>query len=308
MGLNPSEVINLIKTKWDEIHSNTNVFRYKIANEEKRFVNNKYYLQLNPNRGVKRRTPEQMENISQPFDKNKFNFCKVSKDEVMFHFKQDKGMILKLLSLFMNKIYSYHTVLINASPINKYHSLLCPFLEDCLPQIITKDSLMLAVKFMLMAENRDLRLGYNSLLAMASVNHLHFHIFIVENDLPVETVVSKCIPVKGPLYRFENTYPIPTFCFEIGSVGTKIDDVYKLLEYFLHKNIAHNMFLTRGNSVASNNEVLRILIWPRTSCLHIKQFDAFNIACCELSGWLPVYSKLKLCLLYFGIKIFIFFF
>lgn len=46
MGLNPSEVINLIKTKWDEIHSNTNVFRYKIANEEKRFVNNKYYLQV----------------------------------------------------------------------------------------------------------------------------------------------------------------------------------------------------------------------------------------------------------------------
>lgn len=35
-----------IKTRWEKVHSNTSVFRYKIDSMEERFVDNKYLLQV----------------------------------------------------------------------------------------------------------------------------------------------------------------------------------------------------------------------------------------------------------------------
>ncbi|CAH2235881.1 jg9875 [Pararge aegeria aegeria] len=184
-----------------------------------------------------------------------------------------------------------HIFVVNVSPISRYHTLLCPSVDKCLPQVVTKHSLKLVIDLLLGAEDRDLRIAFNSLCALASVNHLHYHIFIEKNNLPVETV--KCKQIKGPLYRFED-YPVPAFCFLITKRSPKVDEIYKLIEFFLHNSIAHNIFVTRGDCIRGENldddAVYRFLIWPRKSSAGVKQLAAFNVATCELSGWFAVHS------------------
>ncbi|XP_034836496.1 GDP-D-glucose phosphorylase 1 [Maniola hyperantus] len=279
MKINGPKFTELIKTKWNDMHSNTSVFRYKIDNIQERIVDKKYLLQLNPNRITKRRTPEQIVDICQQFDKNKFNFTKISNEEILFEFKADNND-------------DTHIFVVNVSPISRYHTLLCPSLDKCLPQVVTKHSLEMVIDLLLLAEDCDLRIAFNSLCALASVNHLHYHLFIEKHTLPIETV--KCKHVKGPLYCFEN-YPAPAFCFEITKKSPKIDEIFKLIEFFLDKSIAHNIFVTRGDPVEENLEndemSYRFVIWPRKSCVGVKQLLAFNVAACELSGWFVVHSN-----------------
>lgn len=82
------------------------------------------------------------------------------------------------------------TFLVNNSPLTKYHSLICPRLTENLPQIITKESIELAIDIITGLNNRSYRIGYNSLGAFASVNHLHMHLICVEEKLFVEDAVS----------------------------------------------------------------------------------------------------------------------
>jgi hypothetical protein len=91
-------------------------------------------------------------------------------------------------------------------------------------------------------------------------------------------------------------YPAKAFCFQVknGDSGSEVArNVFKLIQYFLDKSIAHNIFLTRGVDIVTgeNNDDIRILIWPRKSCVGMKQLGSFNVAVCELSGWFPVYGK-----------------
>lgn len=44
---NLSRFSSLLKTKWDEIHNETDIFRYKIDDLEERIVDGKYFLQVN---------------------------------------------------------------------------------------------------------------------------------------------------------------------------------------------------------------------------------------------------------------------
>ncbi|XP_059046741.1 GDP-D-glucose phosphorylase 1 [Achroia grisella] len=275
--------IQLLKQKWDELHSETGLFRYKILNLQKKSIDDKYVIQLNPDRGTKRRMPEHIENICQPFNNNEFNFTKISPKEILFYLTDDNES-------------SQHALLVNVSPLSHYHTLVCPSINNCLPQIVTLESLQLAVKIFYLAGDRDLRFAFNSLCGLASVNHLHYHLFLEKSNLPVESI--KCTHLINDIYYFDD-YPIPGFCFEIQDQNSAMkvtSEIYKLLEYFLEKSIAHNIFITRGQTVKQRSsdidrDVLRILIWPRKSSVIAKQTNAFNIAACEISGWFTVYNS-----------------
>ncbi|XP_026318124.1 GDP-D-glucose phosphorylase 1 [Hyposmocoma kahamanoa] len=188
-----------------------------------------------------------------------------------------------------------HKLIVNVSPITRYHSLLCPSVNNNLPQWVTEDSLRLVLEVMFLAQDRNLRIGFNSLCAMASVNHLHYHLFLENHDLPVENI--KCTQIKGPLYAFDETYPIPAFCFEVPSpqsINGISKEIYKLIEHLLKNCIAHNIFITRGSNLVpgeQNLEIIRIIIWPRKSSPKPKILTTFYVGLCELSGWFPVYSQ-----------------
>ncbi|XP_047027642.1 GDP-D-glucose phosphorylase 1 [Helicoverpa zea] len=265
--------LSSLTAKWMELHKDTEIFRYKIDNLEERIVDGKYLLQLNPDRQTKRRTPEAMNNIQQPFDEKKFNFNKVSPEEVLFSISEDADT---------------HTVLVNVSPISQYHSLICPSVNKCLPQVVTLESLQLVIQIMFLAEDWDIRIGFNSMCGFASVNHLHYHIFVEKNSLYVEKM--KWHHLKGNTYCLDKTYPVPAFCFELQkqSYAQTLKEVWKVLEYFLNKSIAHNILFTKRR-LDGNGDVC-VIIWPRRSTTGAKKLAAFNVAVLELSGWFPIYD------------------
>ncbi|KAJ0172653.1 hypothetical protein K1T71_011792 [Dendrolimus kikuchii] len=270
------EFTNVLKSKWNKIHDESTVFRYKIDKIGEKMLD-KYFLQLNPDRCLKRRIPELIENIMQPFDIDKFNFNKVSKEEVMF--------------TFTSKDNDTHTILVNVSPISRYHSLLCPFVNECLPQVMTEDSLKLTLDLLFLMQDRELRIGFNSLCAFASVNHLHYHLLFEKTTLAVETADVQHI--KGNLYKIDK-YPVPAFCFEVQkeTCNTTTREIFMLLKYFLDHSIAHNILITNKRSSGKfDKDVARVFIWVRKSTSGVKNFTAFNVAVCELSGWFPIFSE-----------------
>lgn len=135
-----------------------------------------------------RRTPQTITSVVQPFKENVFNFKKVNECEIVLHclstYKSSEGLI---------------TFLINNSPLTKFHSLICPRLQDSLPQIITKECIEFAIDFITGLSDRSYRIGYNSLGAFASVNHLHMHLIQVPERLFVEDVVSPSQSLNTPL-------------------------------------------------------------------------------------------------------------
>ena len=61
----------------------------------------------------------------------------------------------------------------NVSPIMENHSILVPYIESNLPQMLSPELIELVMQL----DCQDgLKLLYNSLGANASVNHLHFHL------------------------------------------------------------------------------------------------------------------------------------
>lgn len=71
---------------------------------------------------------------------------------------------------------SPNLVLINVSPIEYGHVLLCPRVLDCLPQNLDPSTARLALHFALEVGSPYLRVGFNSLGAFATINHLHFQV------------------------------------------------------------------------------------------------------------------------------------
>lgn len=128
-----------------------------------------------------RRKPQIITSIHQPFDENTFNFNQVLPCEILFHCLDHINENTK-----QNKI----TFLINNSPLTKYHSLICPNVSENIPQILTLNSIRYVTDMILGFDDRNYRIGFNSLGAFASVNHLHFHLIHIEENLFVENAVS----------------------------------------------------------------------------------------------------------------------
>lgn len=137
--------------------------------------------QLNVERSTQRRPPQQITSIAQPFDAASFNFNKVNDCEILIkcnyrlHGRSDTDALV--------------TFLINNSPLTRYHSLICPRLSDNLSQILTEQSIRFAVDVLRGFDDNCYRIGFNSLGAFASVNHLHMHLMHIEMDLFIENVV-----------------------------------------------------------------------------------------------------------------------
>ena len=65
---------------------------------------------------------------------------------------------------------------LQVSPIEYGHVLLIPRVLDHLPQRIDPESFLLALQMAAEAASPYFRLGYNSLGAFATINHLHFQV------------------------------------------------------------------------------------------------------------------------------------
>jgi len=111
--------------------------------------------------------------ISIPYDENGFNFNKPFMAKECFWEGQLRG---KQIDLFYNKY-----------PFADLHGLFVPERKACMPQLLTQElnEYMWQVTEELSNTLPGLGFGYNSYGAYASVNHLHFQMFIELAGLPI---------------------------------------------------------------------------------------------------------------------------
>lgn len=99
-----------------------------------------------------------------PADPSKFNFVKASTDEDLLMVMDDGARSV---------------VKVNISPIINGHVLYTPYIDEILPQFIDSVRVLSnALSFYQWAlkGNKDLLMGYNSVGAQSSINHLHFQL------------------------------------------------------------------------------------------------------------------------------------
>eukprot|EP00775_Hariotina_reticulata_P005628 gene5628-5867_t len=195
---------------WEE-RAEQGLFRYDVTACPTKVVPGLYgfVAQLNEGRYSKKRPTEfRVDQVVQTFDTSKFNFNKAFKREVLFAFEpQSKPGAASKFEEAGRCNGSPNVVLINVSPIDYGHVLLCPRVLDCIPQrsggggdadggfigssaVLSGPTFLTALHFALEVGNPYLRVGFNSLGAFATINHLHFQAYYLHAPLPCERAPS----------------------------------------------------------------------------------------------------------------------
>ncbi|CAL5402735.1 unnamed protein product [Camellia sinensis] len=213
---------SLLLGEWED-RMQKGLFRYDVTACETKVIPGGYgfIAQLNEGRHLKKRPTEfQVDKVLQPFDGNKFNFTKVGQEEVLFQFEASEDNDVQFFpNAPIDVENSPSVVAINVSPIEYGHVLLIPRILECLPQRIDKDSFLLALYMAVEAGNPYFRLGYNSLGAFATINHLHFQAYYLAVPFPIEKAPTvKITDLNGGVKTSELlNYPIRGLVFEGGN-------------------------------------------------------------------------------------------
>jgi len=201
---------------WDE-RAERGLFRYDVTACPTRVLPGVwgFVAQLNEGRAnLKRPTEFRVDAVVQPFDGAKFNFKKAYAREVLFAFEprpggdharplpgnplgaggRAPGVPPPVLQESARVGPSPHLVVINVSPIDYGHVLLVPRALCDLPQLLSPETLRLALQFAQEAANPYLRVGFNSLGAYATINHLHFQAYYLAATMPYERAPTTLLP------------------------------------------------------------------------------------------------------------------
>lgn len=295
-----SKFDNELKETWDAA-VDAGYFTYRLDSVEGRIAPGKYslYIQLNELRFTKRRKPDPMNRVSEPFNPAKFNFTKVHSKEVLFELSPKHRTEADT---------DHHLMIINVSPLEYGHSLLVPSINSCLPQILTEEALLLSLETAMLTNHRGFRLGFNSLCAYSSVNHLHFHTWYSENPSYLEAV--DVIPVCEDVFEVRD-YATTMFVFELGpqtNACLLAREIHQVSSYFVSNEVAHTYLILRGNKCSatsqngdavnqeSDHSVIRVFLWPRNPVCgsQVKssyESDERPMAVCELSGFVAVETR-----------------
>ncbi|KAL6993953.1 Phosphate metabolism transcription protein [Sarracenia purpurea var. burkii] len=243
---------NLLLGQWEE-RMTRGLFRYDVTACETKIIPGKYSFiaQLNEGRHLKKRPTEfRVDQVLQPFDENKFNFSKVGQEEVLFRFEQSNDKNSHFFPSSPVNADSPNVVAINVSPIEYGHVLLIPRVLDCLPQMIDHESFFLAVHMAKEAAEPFFRVGYNSLGAFATINHLHFQAYYLSVPFPVEKVQTERIMAGkeqadgGVMVSQLLNYPVRGLVFEGGIKMRDLSDAVASACICLQKkNIPFNVLI-----------------------------------------------------------------
>ncbi|XP_013714674.2 GDP-L-galactose phosphorylase 2-like [Brassica napus] len=231
---------SLLLGEWED-RFQRGLFRYDVTACETKVIPGKYgfIAQLNEGRHLKKRPTEfRVDKVLQPFDANKFNFTKVSPEELLFQFEADMPL---------DADNSPSVVAINVSPIEYGHVLLIPRVLDCLPQRIDHKSLLLALHMAVEAANPYFRVGYNSLGAFATINHLHFQAYYLAMPFPIEKAHSLKISTTNDGVRISKlmSYPVRGLLFAGGNSIKELSDTVSNASVCLqNNNIPFNILIS----------------------------------------------------------------
>ncbi|KYN04430.1 UPF0580 protein C15orf58 [Cyphomyrmex costatus] len=253
---NESSFDNILRRTWKQAEE-IKAFRYILNIKDQKILKGKYrfLVQLNPERSQYRRAPESVTSMAQSFSSTRFNFTKLTQQEILFHIGNGD---------------SNDIIAINASPLEQSHCLFLAERLKCLPQVMTE----------------SLRAFFNSLCALASVNHLHWHLYYLKYEMLLEYIdVSSYI--YGIYLLLE--YPAKGFCLKLSDFKNIKDfasRAFFIVNYLQLRQMAHNVYITRAK-LKSNDKLyndVRIYIWVRKSFTGIKDVTAILPAVCEFFG------------------------
>lgn len=254
--------------EWDR-KAAQGLFRYDVTECESKATDGVYgfIAQLNEGRATKKRATEfRVDQVCQTFDASKFNFTKAAMKEVLFQFKAGATTTTQYHASG-SCTPSPNLVLINVSPIEYGHMLLVPRVNDCIPQLVDQTTTLFALQFVREVANPFFRLGYNSLGAFGTINHLHFQGYYLQMPYPVErapTVPVATFPEKVRGVRVERleAYPVHGWVF---SGAANVDSMASLVGALCMKlqtlNVPHNLLICDMGE--------RVMLWPQ--CFAEKQ-------------------------------------
>uniref|UniRef100_A0A7C9ABC0 GDP-D-glucose phosphorylase 1 n=1 Tax=Opuntia streptacantha TaxID=393608 RepID=A0A7C9ABC0_OPUST len=225
---------DLLLGQWED-RMRRGLFRYDVTLCETKVIPGRYgfIAQLNEGRHLKKRPTEfRVDQVLQPFDDNKFNFTKVGQEEALFRFEPSNHHMAYYFpsAPISPESKSPNIVAINVSPIEYGHVLLIPRIFDCLPQMIDRTSFLTALYFAKEAADPFFRVGYNSLGAFATINHLHFQAYYLQVPFPSEKAPTqkisegKGIPHNGVVISQLLNYPVRGLVFEGGNTIKDLSD------------------------------------------------------------------------------------
>ncbi|KAE8618134.1 hypothetical protein XENTR_v10009281 [Xenopus tropicalis] len=311
-----------LQSKWEE-KMNEGLFRYPLRNVQTKILPGSvsYVAQLNIQRSINRRKPEDIWSVQQKFNPNQFNYNKIKSEEIVFQMIRSEaehsvdshivqGSMVNGMgssecksgstpqgSCTLECKSSCTLVVINVSPLEFGHVLFMPDPSLCLPQILTENLMLFGMESVFLSSHPGFRVGFNSLGGFASVNHLHLHGFYLDHELLIESSCSKplCPEIN---FHLVTHFPAPGFLFYTDGKDLKstAQKICKVTDFLVAKNIAHNLFVTRGSNpdtgkVSEDRNGIRVIIWARKPSFGAKEVSAFNVALCELAGHLPVKNQ-----------------
>ena len=244
--------------------------------------------------------------LDTPFDPAKFNFNKANKAEIVAHHAASHDFVRNVWSYAValgvdvpssdgpawGASPSPQPILANASPLMNGHCVAPLYADLECPQVLDAFGLAAAASLCV----GRIRVGFNSLGAFASVNHLHVHLMFADDlddgVFPIERAAVASEVVRGKEVSVDLLeWPVPSFAFSVGGGGGGADDLAVavvgaaavFIDILKREQIPHNVLLCPDASGAS----LRVIVSPR---LPQENFDVskagFNSAVCEVSGLL----------------------
>ena len=263
-------------------------------------------------------TVTQKVDMDEAFDETKFNFNKVKGDE-------------EVLAVVEDGDGHSHRMLVNVSPLMFGHGLLVPYAEQCLPQQLTSDAINLAIRVLRRDINHQISrkhnkqtgppadtfcIGFNSLGAFSSVNHLHLHILYPseldheargerlfpdgQTNFPIVYASAKRVLTKNYLEhkcRVEELHwTVPCFSFQADEDESLSKSVASFVRYLHEQRIPHNVLFiqekSEGISSGDKSKEIRCIVIPRQHQDHFdKEKHGFNAALGEISGMLIARTK-----------------
>ncbi|KAF5394764.1 GDP-D-glucose phosphorylase 1 [Paragonimus heterotremus] len=265
--------------RWMEAH-NANKLRYQLNQPKPIIIEDSSLKPL----VLLRRAPFMATSLDEPLLDSSFNFNKVAPEEV-------------LLKIVSNEFEEKHSVLLaNISPFAVLHCLFIPEPMSRFNQRLRKSALAHAIECFLLSSNSYLCMGFNSLLAHASVNHLHFHMWQTPAPLYAMTASTR-VKENKPCYSELPEHPVHNFVVELTNVNNLnefVNTIWNVVDACQSERIAHNLFLSRVVNTCGN---VRAVLWPRRSVFEPKAIgeaaneQGYNLAVAELAGMYVVANE-----------------
>ncbi|VDO18822.1 unnamed protein product [Heligmosomoides polygyrus] len=254
---------------------------------------------MNVERGELRRKPMRFKHIREPFNALRWNFTKLHDKEIMLYLRCEDRPIT-------NDQLDRHVIAVNASPLERDHSLIIPSINKCLPQVLTPTAIRIATDIMLLVADESFNILFNSLLGQASVNHLHMHCLYwpYESDLinrrfePLNDLTDVYI-IEPP------NWLCSAFAFQLTSMhdyDSFRSNLSRCVQFLTEQNQAHNVFITRAQPIRTSGPVqeedrsrtrpqyVTAYVFPRVNASGAKPPTNFNPAANELAGCLTSYT------------------